>query len=204
MSFITIEGGEGTGKSTLIRGLAEALSRNGREVVQTREPGGSPGAEEIRSLLVTGVADRWDAMTELLLLTAARRDHVERVVRPALDRGALVLCDRYVDSTRAYQGMRGVERGWIDRLHAEAVGLDPDRTLVLDLPAAEGLDRAAGRGGDARFESMGLAYHRRLRQAFLAIAAAEPQRCRVLDASQPPALVLEAALAALGPAEVVR
>lgn len=197
MSFITIEGGEGTGKSTLIKGLAGALSAEGREVVQTREPGGSPGAEDIRALLVTGDADRWDAMTELLLVTAARRDHVERVIRPALARGATVLCDRYVDSTRAYQGMRGVPRDLIDRLHRDSIDLDPDRTLVLDLAPEEGLARAAERGGAARFEGMGLAYHQKLREAFLGIAKAERGRCRVVDAAAPPAEVLSQALAAL-------
>lgn len=197
MSFITIEGGEGTGKSTLIKGLARALSADGHDLVQTREPGGSPGAEEIRALLVTGEADRWDAMTELLLMTAARRDHVERVIRPALARGATVLCDRYVDSTRAYQGMRGVSRALIDRLHRDSIGLDPNRTLVLDLPAETGLARAEERGGAARFEGMGLDYHRRLREAFLEIAHAEPSRCMVIDAARTPEAVLSDALSAL-------
>jgi len=198
MSFITIEGGEGTGKSTLISGLAEALTSQGRDVVQTREPGGSPGAEDIRALLVTGEADRWDAMTELLLVNAARRDHVERVIRPALARGATVLCDRYVDSTRCYQGMRGVPRTLIDSLHKDAIGLDADTTLILDVPPDQGLARAADRGGDARFESMGLAYHTKLRDGFLAIAKAEPDRCTVIDSTQAKDAVLAAALGVLG------
>jgi dTMP kinase len=197
MSFITIEGGEGTGKSTLIRGLAEALKAQGRDVVQTREPGGSPGAEDIRALMVTGDADRWDAMTELLLVNAARRDHVERVVRPALARGATVLCDRYVDSTRCYQGMRGVPRALIDSVHHGAIDLDPDITLILDVPPEQGLARAADRGGDARFESMGLEYHTKLREAFLDIAKSEPQRCRTIDSTQPIASVLAEALSAI-------
>ena len=196
--FVTIEGGEGTGKSTLARALADALGET-REVVLTREPGGSPGAEEIRALLVSGDADRWDAMTELLLLNAARRDHVERVIKPALARGALVICDRYVDSTRAYQGLRGVERPIIDRLHLRTIGLDPDRTLILDVPPETGLARAAERGGDARFESMGLDYHTALRDAFLGIANKDPDRCAVIDATQPPDAVKSAALAALQP-----
>jgi len=135
MSFITIEGGEGTGKSTLIRGLAEVLAARQVEVVQTREPGGSSGAEDIRALLVAGDAERWDAMTELLLVNAARRDHVERIIRPALARGATVLCDRYVDSTRAYQGMRGVPRKLIDDIHEKAIEIakaEPDRCSVID------------------------------------------------------------------------
>ena len=198
MSFITIEGGEGTGKSTLIRGLTGALTAQGRDVVQTREPGGSPGAEDIRALLVTGETDRWDAMTELLLVNAARRDHVERIIRPALARGATVLCDRYVDSTRCYQGMRGVPRALIDSVHQGAIDLDPDRTIILDASPEQGLARAADRGGDARFESMGLAYHTRLREAFLAIAKAEPTRCAVIDSTQSKEAVLVAALAALG------
>jgi len=197
MSFITIEGGEGTGKSTLIRGLAEALMSKGRDVVQTREPGGSPGAEDIRALLVTGKADRWDAMTELLLVNAARRDHVERVIRPALARGATVLCDRYVDSTRCYQGMRGVPRALIDSLHEGAIALNPDTTLILDVPPEQGLVRAADRGGDARFESMGLEYHTQLRDAFLAIAKAEPDRCTIIEGTQSKESVLTAALNAL-------
>jgi len=197
MSFITIEGGGGTGKSTLLRGLAEALTAQGLDVLQTREPGGSPGAEDIRALLVSGDAGRWDAMTELLLVNAARRDHVERVVRPALARGATVLCDRYIDSTRAYQGMRGVSLALIDGLHNDAIDLDPTKTLILDAPPEAGLKRAADRGGDDRFESMGLEYHTSLRDAFLAIAVADPERCTVIDSTRPKSAVLADALKAL-------
>jgi len=197
MSFITIEGGEGTGKSTLISGLAEALSTQGIEVIQTREPGGSAGAEDIRALLVSGDAERWDAMTELLLVNAARRDHVERVIRPALAQGATVLCDRYIDSTRAYQGMRGAPRSLINSIHEQAIGADPNITLILDAPPEQGLARAAERGGDARFESMGLAYHTKLREAFVGIAEAEPERCSIIDSTQSKEAVLASALAIL-------
>lgn len=195
--FVTVEGGEGTGKSTLVRALAERLGRNGRETVVTREPGGSPGAEEIRTLLVAGEAGRWDATTELLLVNAARRDHVERVIRPALSRGALVLCDRYIDSTRAYQGVRGVSRELIDLIHAQVIGLDPDRTLILDAPPETGLMRAAERGGDARFEGMGFNYHVSLRRVFQRIAQDEPQRCTLIDSTLGQDRVLAAALDAL-------
>ncbi len=184
--FISFEGGEGAGKSTQLRRLADRLKRDGREVVATREPGGSPGAEAIRDLLVTGEADRWSPVTETLLMYASRRDHIERVIAPALARGAVVLCDRFADSTRAYQGAGGgAAAGLIAALEVYVLEhLRPDLTLILDLPVADGLGRADGRGGaEARFESKGEAFHQRLRAGFLAIAAAEPDRCRVLDAS---------------------
>ena len=193
--FITIEGGEGTGKSTLVSGLRAAPAFSG--ALFTREPGGSPGAEEIRALLVSGDPDRWDAVTELLLLNAARRDHVRRTIEPALQAGRAVICDRYVDSTRAYQGMRGVAPALIDTMHVQTVGLLPDRTLLLDAPAATGLERAADRRGPDRFERMGLDFHERLRGAFHAIAAADPDRVTIIDATLPPADVLAAALEAL-------
>lgn len=183
--FITFEGGEGTGKSTQLRRLAGRLEAAGREVVTTREPGGSPGAETIRGLLVTGDADRWSAMTETLLMYAARRDHVERVIRPALERGAWVVCDRFADSTRAYQGAAGgVDPAFITALeHHVLADVRPDLTLVLDLPPEAGLARAADRAGaETRFESKGAAFHARLRDAFLEIARAEPERCAVIDA----------------------
>ncbi len=185
--FITFEGGEGAGKSTQLRRLAERLAASGREVVTTREPGGSEGAEAVRALLVQGDADRWSSMSETLLLYAARADHVERLIRPALARGAIVVCDRFADSTRAYQGAAGgVSPDFIDTLEREVLGdTRPDLTLILDLPAERGLDRAAGRGGaEARFESKGLAFHERLRAGFLAVARAEPNRCVVIDADQ--------------------
>lgn len=183
--LITFEGGEGTGKSTQLRRLAARLEAAGREVVATREPGGSPGAETIRGLLVTGEADRWSAMTETLLMYAARRDHVERVIRPALARGAWVVCDRFADSTRAYQGAAGgVDPAFITALERHVLeDVRPDLTLVLDLPPEAGLARAADRAGaETRFESKGAAFHARLRAAFLEIARAEPGRCAVIDA----------------------
>jgi dTMP kinase len=209
--FITFEGGEGAGKSTQLRRLADRLTATGREVVATREPGGSPGAEAIRALLVTGETDRWSAVTETLLVNAARRDHIERVIAPALDRGAIVLCDRFADSTRAYQGAGGgAPKALIEVLErAVLTTLRPDLTLILDLPVEAGLARAAGRGGaEARFEAKGRAFHKRLRAAFLAIAEEEPDRCVVVDATAEEAAVtaaiwtaVEARLGALiGPA----
>jgi dTMP kinase len=192
--FLTLEGIDGTGKSTQARLLAGRLRATGREVVETREPGGAPGAEEIRRLLVEGDPARWSAATEVLLFTAARRDHVERVIAPALARGAVVVCDRYVDSTRAYQG-EGEGRALVDRLHDLAIRLDPDLTLVLDLDPAEAAARAGGRlagRGEDRFERKGAAFQEALRAAFLAIAAAEPGRCLVIDASGPAEAVAEA------------
>ena len=200
--FITFEGGEGSGKSTQIRRLAERLSAaTAREVVLTREPGGTPGGEEIRALLLNGAVDRWSPVSEALLMSAARRDHLERVIRPALARGAIVLCDRFADSTRAYQGRGGaVEPGLIDALERYVVeDTRPDLTLILDLPIAEGLARAGARGGEARFESKGLSFHEQLRAAYLAIAEAEPGRCQVIDATgtqDSVAAAIDAALAA--------
>jgi dTMP kinase len=190
--FITFEGGEGAGKSTQIRRLAERLQAAGREVVTTREPGGSIGAEAIRGLLVTGDPERWSPTTETLLMYAARRDHIERVIAPALARGAIVLCDRFADSTRAYQGAAGgAAAELISALEASVLGeTRPDLTVILDLPVELGLARAAGRGGaEARFEAKGPAFHARLRAAFLAIAVAEPGRCVVIDASADEAAV---------------
>ena len=197
MSFVTIEGGEGTGKSTLIHGLAKALERRNHKVVLTREPGGTTGAEEIRNLLVKGSVTRWSPTTELLLLNAARRDHVERIINPALDDRAVVLCDRYLDSTLVYQGMSGVDFNLILNLHESVIGVSPDRTLILDAPPEIGLQRAEERGGDDRFESMSLNFHHDVRNGFLKIAQGEPNRCTVIDATQSKDAVLAAALAAL-------
>jgi dTMP kinase len=184
--FITFEGGEGAGKSTQIRLLADALKRQNLDVVLTREPGGSPGAEAIRKLIVEGEPGRWDAVTETLLFCAARRDHVERTIRPTLDRGAWVLCDRFTDSTIAYQSYGGsVDIDLIKRMSAVATGeIAPDLTLIFDLPVEDGLARAAGRaGGEDRFERKGIDFHKRLRDGFLAIAKAEPTRCAIINAA---------------------
>ena len=185
-TFISFEGGEGAGKSTQIRRLAERLQADGADVVLTREPGGSLGAEQIRDLILNGDVDRWSPVTETLLMYAARRDHIERVIRPALDRGAWVVCDRYADSTRAYQGVAGgTDPGLIASLEQYVLeGAHPDLTLVFDLDPELGLARAIDRAGaEMRFESKGASFHARLREAFLAIAAAEPERCTVIDAS---------------------
>jgi dTMP kinase len=184
--FITFEGGEGAGKSTQLKRLAARLRAAGLEVVATREPGGSPGAEAIRDLVLNGPADRWSPVTETLLMYAARRDHVERVIRPALARGAWVVCDRFADSTRAYQGAAGgTDPELIAALERYVLGeVRPDLTLIFDFPPESGLARAAARpGAEMRFESKGMAFHERLRAGFLAIAAAEPERCALIDAA---------------------
>jgi dTMP kinase len=183
--FITLEGGEGAGKSTQVPRLAEALRGAGLEVVQTREPGGSPGAEEIRELLVHGEVGRWDAVGETLLHFAARRDHVVRLIRPALARGAWVVCDRFVDSTMAYQGYgHGLGHEAVAALARLTLGdLRPDLTMILDLPVEAGLRRADDRrAGGTRYERMDLSFHERLRQGFLEIARREPERCALIDA----------------------
>jgi len=184
--FITFEGGEGAGKSTQLKRLAARLEAQGHDVVATREPGGSPGAEDIRGLVLKGAADRWSPVTETLLMYAARRDHVERVIRPALVRGAWVVCDRFADSTRAYQGAAGgTPAELIAALETHILeDTRPDLTLIFDLPVAEGLERAHARAGaEMRFESKGQAFHERLREGFLAIARGEPGRCVVIDAT---------------------
>ena len=184
--FITFEGGEGAGKSTQVARLAASLRAAGIDLVHTREPGGSPGAEQIRDLVLNGAAERWSPVTETLLMYAARADHLERTIRPALEAGRWVLCDRFADSSRAYQGAGGgVPQSFIEQLDASIVGEDqPDLTLIFDLPVEIGLARALGRGeaSEVRFESKGLAFHQRLREGFAAIAAANPDRCRVIDA----------------------
>jgi dTMP kinase len=195
--FITLEGGEGAGKTTLARALSEALTARGLEIVLTREPGGTPNAEALRTLLVEGDPGRWSPVGETLLLYAAREDHVRRVIAPALERGVWVICDRFSDSTRAYQGVAGgLDTGHIDAIETAALGqFKPDLTLIADLPPEAGLARAAARGeAVTRFEARSGAFHARLRQAFLAIAAAEPGRCAVLDASLPPEALAQAAL----------
>lgn len=196
--FITLEGGEGGGKSTLARGLGARLEARGRDVLSTREPGGTPGAEAIRALLVNGPVDRWGPAAEALLMSAARADHVARAIVPALDAGRDVLCDRFFDSTMAYQGLAGgLGADAADVLAQVATGgLSPDITLILDLDPEIGLARAAARnGGEDRFEAKGLAFHSALREAFRRIAAANPQRCVLIDAGQAPEDVLGAAWA---------
>ncbi len=184
--FITFEGGEGAGKSTQVALLAATLGQCGLKVRATREPGGSPGAEAIRELLVTGPADRWDALSEALLHSAARRDHLRVLVQPRLKAGDWVLCDRFSDSTLAYQGYgQGLDRGAIAALQDMVLGaFRPDLTLILDLPVAEGLKRAKARGaGEDRYEGFDRAFHERLRSGFQEIARQDPERCALIDAS---------------------
>ncbi len=197
---MTIEGGEGAGKSTQAALLVGALGRAGIAALATREPGGSPGAEAIRRLLLEGEAERWDPLGEALLFAAARRDHVVRTILPALAAGTWVVCDRFADSTLAYQGDgKGLDRAVLVELQRLTLGgLAPDLTVILDLPVEEGLRRAAARSGAAdRFERLGRAFHRRLRDGFRRIAAAEPQRCVVVDAAADPETVHRAILAAV-------
>ncbi len=184
-AFITFEGGDGAGKSTQIERLAAHLRGNGLEVVTTREPGGAPGAEQIRTLLVNGPPERWTPLTEALLMYAARADHLARTVNPARARGAVVLSDRFADSSMAYQGIAGaLGEAKIRALDALAVGADgPDLTLILDAGEA-GLMRAKGRGGEDRFEQKGADYQRRVRAAFAEIAALEPHRCALVRADR--------------------
>lgn len=197
--FITLEGGEGAGKSTLQRALGQALSAQGRKVVLTREPGGAPGADAIRTLLVQGEANRWSAMEEALLFAAARLNHLNHTIRPALASGAWVVCDRYFDSTRAYQvGGGGLDAGAFDALNALIVADKPDLTLLLDLDPAAGLARSRGvHVGEDRFEKKDLEFHTRVRAEFLAIAAREPNRFAVLDAAQPKEDILARALSVI-------
>jgi len=184
--FITIEGGEGAGKSTQIPRLAETLRGAGLRVHTTREPGGSPGAEEIRNLLVTGETGRWDPMSEALLHFAARREHVVTIVRPKLESGIWVISDRFADSTMAYQGYaQGLGRPVVETLYELTLGdFAPDLTLILDLPVELGLARATKRGnGEDRYERLGQDFHMRLRAAFHDIAKRAPDRCVLIDAS---------------------
>lgn len=183
--FISFEGGDGAGKSTQIRILAERLRTAGRDVVVTREPGGSEGAETIRALLVTGDKDRWSPMTEALLMYAARRDHLEKTILPALARGAVVITDRFADSTMAYQGYAGdIGVETVAALHRIVVGgHDPDLTIILNASAEDGLRRADASGGETRFEEKGLGFQDAVRNGFLKIAENAPDRCAVIDAS---------------------
>ena len=185
--FVTFEGIDGSGKSTQARLLAESLRAEGREVVLTREPGGSPGAEQIRALVLEGATDRWSAETEILLFTAARRDHLERTIRPALEAGKVVVCDRFADSTRMYQGLsRGDLRGVVDELHRLMIGREPDLTVLVDMDPEVGLARALGRQGrEERFEDFGPELQRRMRAGFLALAEEFAPRFRVVDGNRP-------------------
>jgi dTMP kinase len=185
--LVTFEGGEGAGKSTQIERLAATLRAAGLDPLVTREPGGTPGAEQIRQLLVEGPPERWLPLSEALLLLAARHDHVARRLAPALADGRWVLCDRFMDSTRVYQGVAGaVGEAVIERLHATVLGdLRPDLTVILDVPVATGLGRQETLGRQQRYEQMTEAFHERVRAGFLALARAEPERCRVVDATRP-------------------
>lgn len=185
--FITFEGGEGTGKSTQTVLLADYLNDQGYPVILTREPGGSDGAELIRALLVSGDVGRWSPMTEVLLLYAARAEHWLKVIAPALARGDWVICDRFADSTLAYQGYgHGVDRAFINRLYTAVIGTrQPDWTFVFDLDPKIGVQRALKRHtSENRFEHMDMAFHDRLREGFLKIAHQHPDRCHIIDASQ--------------------
>ncbi|MGV8954160.1 MAG: dTMP kinase [Cypionkella sp.] len=182
-SFLSFEGIDGSGKSTQARRLSEMLRERGLKVTLTREPGGSAGAEDIRRLVLEGAADRWSTETEMLLFTAARRDHLEKTIRPALALGNVVITDRFADSSRIYQGLtRGDLRSTVDRLHDMMIGTEPDLTFLIDIDPALGLSRAVARAGlEMRFEEMGLGLQQKARDGFLALAAANPQRFRVID-----------------------
>ena len=194
--FITLEGGEGAGKTTQIKLLADALKAGGLDPIITREPGGSPAAEVIRSLLVEGAVDRWQPMTEALLNFAARLEHVRTTIEPALAAGRWVLCDRFADSTVAYQGYgHDLGQAAIDELHRLVLGyFQPDLTVILDIPVDEGLARAGNReqaegSREDRYERMDEGFHQRLRDGFLDIARRNPERCVVIDAAQEPEAV---------------
>ncbi|WP_299657307.1 dTMP kinase [uncultured Tateyamaria sp.] len=184
--FITFEGIDGSGKSTQARMLAEHLRGLGHDVILTREPGGSPGAEEIRALVLQGDPDRWSAETELLLFTAARRDHMERLIQPAIDKGQIVICDRFADSTRMYQGLsRGDLRGKVDMLHKLMIGREPDLTILIDMDPAQGLARAKGRQGiEERFEDFGTELQEKMRAGFLALAQEFSDRFHIIDGAR--------------------
>ena len=181
--FITFEGIDGSGKSTQAKLLADRLRAEGFEVVLTREPGGSVGAEEIRALVLEGDPDRWSAQTELLLFTAARRDHLERTIRPALEAGKVVICDRFADSTRMYQGLsRGDLRQMVDQLHSLMIGIEPDLTILIDMDPENGLSRALSRQtAEERFEDFGIELQMRMRAGFLALAVEFAPRFAVID-----------------------
>lgn len=190
--FITFEGCDGCGKSTQAKLLSQELRQQGYEVVHTREPGGSPGAEEIRSLILTGETDRWSAETELLLFNAARRDHLERTIQPALAAGKVVICDRFVDSSRVYQGVARADlRQVVDDLHALMIGVEADLTVLMDIDPEEGLRRGLKRvGAEERFESFGGEFQKALHAGFQALESEYPDRVRRVDGSGTPDEVL--------------
>tara|TARA_B110000902_G_scaffold137986_1_gene159610 strand:- start:258 stop:863 length:606 start_codon:yes stop_codon:yes gene_type:complete len=184
--FITFEGIDGSGKSTQSRRFVEKLRALGQDVILTREPGGSTGAEQIRELVLTGDPDRWSAETELLLFTAARRDHLEKTIEPALAAGRTIVCDRFADSTRVYQGAtRGDLRAKVDALHALMIGREPDMTFIIDMDPTIALERGLARkSGEDRFEDFGLGFQETLRHGFLAIANTFADRCIVIDGNR--------------------
>lgn len=196
--FLTFEGIDGSGKSTQARALATALRAGGHDVVLTREPGGSTGAEAIRALLVEGDADRWSPETEILLFNAARRDHLEKTVLPALARGAIVISDRFADSTRVYQGAaRASLRPLVDRLHDLVIGMEPDLTFIIDMDAQAALTRGLARkSGEDRYEEMGAAFQQTLRAGFLELARMAPERVQVIDGARDMAAISADILAA--------
>lgn len=199
--FISFEGIDGSGKSTQARLLAQTLRTRGLDVVLTREPGGSPGAEEIRALVLEGPPDRWSAETELLLFTAARRDHLERTIRPALAAGQIVICDRFADSTRMYQGLRGAGlRAKVDALHALMIGQEPDLTVLVDMEPNTGLARALARQGhEERFEAFGADLQHAMRSGFLDLAKEQPDRFVVVNGTGSIEDVAQAVFAAVMP-----
>lgn len=185
--FLTFEGIDGSGKSSQAKILADALRERGHSVVLTREPGGSPGAEEIRKLLVEGDPNRWSPETEILLFYAARRDHVERTILPALERGDIVISDRFADSTRVYQGaVRADLRETVDAIHDRMIGFEPDKTFIIDMDPDAALARGLARkSGEDRFEDFGLDFQHRLRDGFKALAKSAPERCLLIDGNRP-------------------
>lgn len=199
--FLSFEGIDGSGKSTQARMLADRLRNDGVDVVHTREPGGSPGAEEIRALVLQGDPDRWSAETEILLFTAARRDHLERTIQPALHAGKVVICDRFADSTRMYQGLsRGNLRAKVDALHDLMIGVEPDLTLLIDMDPALGLSRAKARNTiEERFEDFGASLQEAMRAGFLALATEYADRFRVIDGARDADSVAEDVWAAVNP-----
>jgi dTMP kinase len=191
--LITFEGIDGSGKSTQARLLHDHLTAKGQDAILTREPGGAPGAEDIRRLLVEGDPDRWSPETEILLFTAARRDHLERTIEPALKRGTTVISDRFADSTRVYQGAaRGDLRDLVDRLHDAVIAREPDLTFVIDMDPDTALARGLARNsGEDRFEDMGAAFQHKLRAGFLALAKSNPDRCHLIDGNRTPEAVAQ-------------